>query len=55
MLRGPYTPRVSEHYTHGHHETLLATYSRRTAEEAAAHEAMLEKIRKSGACVWDFD
>jgi len=24
-------------------------------EEAAAHEAMLEKIRKSGACVWDFD
>ena len=28
---------------------------RATAEEAAAHEAMLEKIRKSGACVWDFD
>jgi hypothetical protein len=26
-----------------------------TAEEAAAHEAILEKIRKSGACVWDFD
>ena len=26
-----------------------------TAEEAAAHEAMLEKIRKSGACVWDID
>jgi len=26
-----------------------------TPEEAAAHEAMLEKIRKSGACVWDFD
>jgi len=24
-------------------------------EEAAAHDAMLEKIRKSGACVWDFD
>ena len=24
-------------------------------EELAAHEAMLEKIRKSGACVWDFD
>ena len=24
-------------------------------EEAAAHEAMLKKIRKSGACVWDFD
>ena len=26
-----------------------------TPEELAAHEAMLEKIRKSGACVWDFD
>ncbi|MBT8090406.1 MAG: DNA polymerase III subunit epsilon [Gammaproteobacteria bacterium] len=26
-----------------------------SAEEAAAHEAMLKKIRKSGACVWDFD
>jgi DNA polymerase-3 subunit epsilon len=26
-----------------------------TPEEVAAHEAMLEKIRKSGACVWDFD
>ena len=26
-----------------------------TAAEAAAHEAMLERIRKSGACVWDFD
>jgi DNA polymerase-3 subunit epsilon len=24
-------------------------------DEAAAHEAMLEKIRESGACVWDFD
>jgi DNA polymerase-3 subunit epsilon len=26
-----------------------------SAEELAAHEAMLEKIRKSGACVWDID
>ena len=26
-----------------------------TPEELAAHDAMLEKIRKSGACVWDFD
>ncbi len=26
-----------------------------SAEESAAHDAMLEKIRKSGACVWDFD
>ena len=24
-------------------------------EELAAHEALMEKIRKSGACVWDFD
>ena len=26
-----------------------------TPEELDAHEALLEKIRKSGACVWDFD
>ena len=26
-----------------------------TPEELAAHDALLEKIRKSGACVWDFD
>jgi hypothetical protein len=26
-----------------------------SVEELAAHDAMLEKIRKSGACVWDFD
>ena len=26
-----------------------------TPEENAAHDAMLEKIRKSGACVWDID
>ncbi len=31
------------------------TVIKATAEEAAAHEAMLEKIRKSGACVWDID
>jgi DNA polymerase-3 subunit epsilon len=28
---------------------------RASRDEAAAHEAMLEKIRESGACVWDFD
>jgi DNA polymerase-3 subunit epsilon len=28
---------------------------RASAEELAAHDAMLEKIRKSGACVWDID
>jgi DNA polymerase-3 subunit epsilon len=26
-----------------------------TPEESAAHEATLDKIRKSGACVWDID
>jgi DNA polymerase-3 subunit epsilon len=26
-----------------------------TPDELAAHEAMLTKIRESGACVWDFD
>ncbi len=26
-----------------------------SAEETTAHEALLEKIRKSGACVWDID
>lgn len=26
-----------------------------SAEESAAHDALLEKIRKSGACVWDID
>ena len=26
-----------------------------SAAESTAHEAMLEKIRKSGACVWDID
>ena len=31
------------------------TVIKATAEEAAAHEAMLEKMRESGACVWDFD
>ena len=25
-----------------------------TADEAAAHEELLEKMRKAGACVWDF-
>jgi DNA polymerase-3 subunit epsilon len=28
---------------------------RASADESAAHDAMLEKIRESGACVWDFD
>ncbi len=36
-----------------------ATYNlkviKATKIESTAHDAMLEKIRKSGACVWDFD
>ena len=28
---------------------------RASKEEVAAHDAILEKIRKSGACVWDFE
>jgi len=28
---------------------------RASADEVNAHNAMLEKIRKSGACIWDFD
>ena len=36
-------------------ERLDLVVLRANAKEAAAHEAMLEKIRKSGACVWDFD
>jgi DNA polymerase-3 subunit epsilon len=28
---------------------------RASKDEAAAHEAILENIRESGACVWDFD
>jgi DNA polymerase-3 subunit epsilon len=50
----------------GHHATNTATGAAAAevadllviaanAEESAAHEAMLEKIRKSGACVWDID
>jgi DNA polymerase-3 subunit epsilon len=41
------------------HEAAATSYKltviEATADEAAAHEAMLEKIRKSGACVWDID
>ncbi len=48
----------------GHHADAQAASSavavdlpviRATAEESAAHDALLKKIRKSGACVWDFD
>src|SRR5210317_1040354 len=38
-----------------HSANYKLTVIKATAEEAAAHEAMLEKIRESGACVWDFD
>ena len=39
----------------GHVDVTELPVIRATAAEAAAHEAMLEKIRESGACVWDFD
>jgi DNA polymerase-3 subunit epsilon len=36
-------------------QSYTLTVIKASAAEAAAHEAMLEKIRKSGACVWDID
>jgi len=35
--------------------TVDLTVIQATGEESVAHDAMLEKIRKSGACVWDID
>ena len=40
---------------HGPLPRLILIVIKASEEEAAAHDAMLEKIRKSGACVWDFD
>ncbi|MCH7636246.1 MAG: DNA polymerase III subunit epsilon [Proteobacteria bacterium] len=36
-------------------DSLSTVIIKASATEAAAHDAMLEKIRKSGACVWDID
>lgn len=36
-------------------DSLSTKIIKASATEAAAHDAMLEKIRKSGACVWDID
>ena len=36
-------------------DSLSTIIIKASATEAAAHDAMLEKIRKSGACVWDID
>ena len=56
--RGGATQRTTDR-SQGPHAAHSANYKltviKATAEEAAAHEAMLEKIRESGACVWDFD
>jgi len=35
--------------------TVVLPVIKASAEENTAHDAMLEKIRKSGACVWDID
>jgi len=35
--------------------TVVLPVVQASAEESAAHDALLEKIRKSGACVWDID
>ena len=44
-------------HPHGHKAapTVDLPVVQATVEESAAHDAMLEKIRKSGACVWDID
>lgn len=42
------TPRLAR-------DSLSTKIIKASATEAAAHDAMLEKIRKSGACVWDID
>ena len=39
----------------GHGPTADLPIIKASAEESAAHDALLEKIRKSGACVWDID
>ena len=36
-------------------DSLSTVIIKASATEAAAHDAILEKIRKSGACVWDID
>ena len=48
------TPRLAPQ---GHlaRDSLSTAVIKASATEAAAHDAMLEKIRKSGACVWDID
>ena len=49
---GPEAPPTAGAAADGHVRTIVIEA---TPDELAAHEAMLEKIRKSGACVWDFD
>jgi DNA polymerase-3 subunit epsilon len=39
----------------GQARSFSLTVIRATDEEVAAHEAMLEKLRTSAACVWDFE
>jgi DNA polymerase-3 subunit epsilon len=43
----------TEQTSHVTRDDLHLVVIKASAEENAAHEALLEKIRKSGACVWD--
>jgi DNA polymerase-3 subunit epsilon len=43
----------TEHASHVTRDDLNLVVITASAEENAAHEALLEKIRKSGPCVWD--
>jgi DNA polymerase-3 subunit epsilon len=52
MSVGPDSPRADGVATDTRVRTIVIEAS---PEELAAHDAMLEKIRKSAACVWDID
>ena len=43
----------AEQISHVTRDDLHLVVIKASAEENAAHEALLEKIRKSGTCVWD--
>jgi DNA polymerase-3 subunit epsilon len=53
--RGRDTSRATRSAVSGAGSDLELVVVRAGKDEVAAHEAMLEKIRESGACVWDFD
>lgn len=47
--------RAEASHTDGQGSAVELVVVKATAKELAAHEKLLGKIRKSGACVWDFD